>query len=148
MPIKVLHVRSGPACTILALAHPLPDSKPDPCPTLAFILEEQKANEKELLKLAALLTRTADFGPPMDETKFRKLSGGDDIYEFKTSGGLRLLCFKDGTQLIICTHGITKSPKKRFQGEMQAAENARRDYFAAKVSKTLLYGPLPRKKLK
>ena len=94
-----------------------------------------------------MLSRTAEGGPPSDETKFRKLGGSENLYEFKTSGGLRLICFKDGSRLIICTHGVTKLAKKRFKSEMIAAENERVNYLAAKDSGKLLYGPAPQKKL-
>mgnify|MGYP001610938531 CR=1 FL=1 len=147
MSIKLLHVRSGPSCSIYALAYPNQDTNPDPCPTLAF-LSAQGSNPTEQLKLASLLTRVAQYGPPENESKFRPLGGSDYLYEFKTSGGLRLLCFWDGDRLIICTHGVGKLAKKKFQGEMTAAENSRIKYFAAKSEKKLLHGPAPKKSLK
>lgn len=107
MSVKVIQVRAGKACIIRAMAYPQPDIIPDPCPALAF-LAEQCTNPSELEKLTQLLTRTANHGPPRDQTKFRKLEGSDEIHEFKTSGGLRLLCFKDGNHIIICTHGVKK----------------------------------------
>jgi hypothetical protein len=147
MPIKLLHVRSGACCTIYALAYPTAEITPDPCPALSF-LSEQAANPKELLKLTALLTRVAQHGKPEDESKFRPLGGSDNLYEFKTSGGLRLLCFWDGNHIVICTHGVPKLAKKKFKSEMKAAENSRVDYFNAKSEKKLLYGPKPKQRLK
>ena len=131
MPIKLITVRSGSHCVIRALAYPTPGIVPDLCPTLAFFTA-QKSNPGELEKLASLLTFTAQNGPPKDQTKYRKLRGKNKIYEFKTSGGLRLLCFWDGPALIICTHGVTKLADKKFENEVTKAENSRLEYLAAK----------------
>lgn len=148
MPIKVLHVCSGPACKIYAIAYPIPNIKRDPCATLAFLSQQGADNPKEWAKLAALLRRIADYGPPSDESKFRRLGGSDELFEFKTAGGLRLICFKDGREIIICTHGVAKLEKKRFKGTITSAENDRINYLAEKTRGTLQYGPKPRKTLK
>lgn len=85
-----------------------------------------------MTKLAALLTATAKDGPPHDDRKFKNLPGTDDLYEFKTSGGLRLLCFWDEGSLIICTHGYLKGSQQTPKREIQRAEKMKRDYFDAK----------------
>ncbi|MBV8215842.1 MAG: type II toxin-antitoxin system RelE/ParE family toxin, partial [Verrucomicrobia bacterium] len=45
--------------------------------------------------------------PPRNETKFKKVEGSNGIFEFK-SYQMRLYCFFDGGDLIICTNGAVK----------------------------------------
>ena len=104
----------------------------DKCPTLAFFQEQAGIRPGEMEKLAALLTETAKNGPPHNDQKFNDLPGTDGVYEFKTTGGLRLLCFWDDGKLIVCTHGYLKSSQKTPKSQIQRAERIKRDYFEAK----------------
>jgi hypothetical protein len=102
--------------------------------TLAFFHEQARLRPKEFDKLAALLTRSAEDGPPSDTDKFKKLEGEDRLCEFKTSGGLRLLCFWDEGSLIVTTHGYLKDKQKAPKRELKRAQKLRRNYFADKKS--------------
>lgn len=93
-----------------------------------------------MVKLGALLTETANEGPPNNEQKFKDLPGTSGLCEFKTSGGLRLLCFWDDGSLIICTHGYLKGSQKAPKREIARAERLKRDYIEAKKKGTLEHG--------
>jgi phage-related protein len=99
---------------------------------LAFFEEHALLRPKEVLKLSALLTRVASEGPPNDTNKFKELKGEDGLCEFKTSGGLRLLCFWDEGNLIVTTHGYLKDKQKAPKRELERAQKLRSDYFTAK----------------
>jgi hypothetical protein len=132
--MKTLLIRRGERLAIRAIAGAADESGRDRCATLAFFQEHAQLRPKEFEKLSALLTRVADEGPPNDTDKFKELKGEDGLCEFKTSGGLRLLCFWDEGNLIVTTHGYLKDKQKAPKRELQAAQNKRRDYFAAKTN--------------
>ena len=138
--MKTLVLRSGSRMTIRAIAVAAEDGGRDKCAVLRFFQEQASSRKDEMDKLAALLTETADNGPPKNETKFRYLPGTDGLYEFKTSGGLRLMCFWDDRSLIICTHGYTKGSQKAPKQELQRAKNLKSNYFEAKTTGNLNHG--------
>ena len=68
---------------------------------------------------------------------FRKMTGTDDIWEFRTlynNQYIRLFAFwdkKDQPQnLIICTHGLLKATAKTPKGEIEHAEQLKTLYFS------------------
>jgi phage-related protein len=90
--------------------------------------------------MARLLTETAKSGPPRNKEKFKQLEDTDGLYEFKTSGGMRILCFWDDNSLIICSHGFMKKKQKTPVEEITRAESFRSTYFNAKKFNTLSHG--------
>lgn len=135
--MKTLIIRQGERLTIRVIAFPTDNPNRDKCYTLAFFQEQSGLRIGEMEKLAALLTETANHGPPSNDKKFKDLPGTDEIYEFKTSGGLRLLCFWDDGGLIICTHGYLKGGQKAPKSEIKRAENLKKEYATAKKNRTL-----------
>jgi phage-related protein len=142
--MKTLIIRDGEKLTVRAIASESATGGRDPCETLAFFQHYARANPKEMIKLGALLDETSEHGPPHDEKKFRKLPGTDGLYEFKTYGGLRLLCFWDEAGLIVCTHGYVKDSQKAPKNELGRAEKLKREYFVAKNSGALIHVPRKR----
>lgn len=130
--MKTLLIRRGERLTIRAIAGAADQHGRDRCATLAFFQEHARLRPKEFEKLSALLQRVANEGPPNDTDKFKELKGEDGLCEFKTSGGLRLLCFWDEGSLIVTTHGYLKDKQKAPKRELEAAQKKRRDYFDAK----------------
>jgi hypothetical protein len=131
--LKTLTIRQGERLTIRAIARPaVEDGKRDKCPVLAFFEEQSKLHAEDFEELLALLTFTAKQGPPANDTKFKHLTGTNGLFEFKTSGGLRLFCFWDAGSLIICTHGTVKKTNKADPTEIQRAEKMKKDYETAK----------------
>ena len=130
--MKTLLIRRGERLTIRAIAGAADENGRDRCATLAFFAEHAPLRPKEVLKLSALLTRVANDGPLNDTDKFKELKGEHGLCEFKTSGGLRLLCFWDEGSLIVTTHGYLKDKQKAPKRELERAQKLRTDYFAAK----------------
>jgi hypothetical protein len=139
MPIRTLIIRRGEKLTIRAMAYPADDRHRDKCPTLAFFEQEAKEHPDEFCELRELLDFTARYGPPRNEIKFKHLSGTDGLFEFKTGGGLRLLCFQDGGSFIICTHGTVKKRQKADPEEIKRAARMKADYELAKRKGELLH---------
>ena len=146
--MKSLVIRTGARLTIRAIATGTDENGRDKCPTLRFFQDQAAVRAAELDKLGALLSETADNGPPHDDKKFKDLPGTDKIYEFKTSGGLRLLCFWDEGSLIVCTHGYLKGAQKAPKNEIQRAERFKRDYFQAKQDGGLIHAEPKRQSLR
>jgi len=76
------------------------------------------------------LQYAADHGPPENKEKCRHLEEG--IYEFKTSGGIRVLWFWDEDRMIVCTHAFVKKQQKTPLGEIEKAKRLRGRYFRDK----------------
>lgn len=130
--MKTLLIRRGERLDIRAIAGAADENGRDRCATLVFFQEHAKLRPKEFDRLSALLQRVANDGPPNDTDKFKELKGEDGLCEFKTSGGLRLLCFWDEGSLIVTTHGYLKDKQKAPKRELQRAQKLRSDYFADK----------------
>lgn len=88
--------------------------------------------QAEAVKMAALLRHVAECGIPRNEQKCRVLKG-TDLFEFKTTGGLRILAFWDEGRLIVCTHGFMKKSQKTPKKELERGMRLREQYFAAKT---------------
>jgi phage-related protein len=138
--MKTLVIRQGARLTIRAVATAADAGGRDRCRTLSYFQEQARLRPGEMEKLAVLLTETAESGPPKNENKFKDLEGTDGLYEFKTSGGLRVFCFWDEGSLIVCTHGYLKGAQKAPKREVQQAEKLKRDYFHAKQRGELTHG--------
>jgi phage-related protein len=140
--MKTLPIRIGARHRIVAIATEAEDGGHDPCKTLAFFQEQARAWQEEMEKLGAILTDTCENGPPHDQTKFKKLHGSNGLYEFKSSQGLRLICFWDDGGLIVCTHGYVKDAQKAPKSEIELGQRMLRDYFVATQHNTLTHvGP-------
>jgi phage-related protein len=70
---------------------------------------------------------------------FKKMSGTDDIWEFRTLFNktyYRVFAFwykKDGKEtLIVCTNGLVKKTDKTPSGEIDRAERIKQDYLKDK----------------
>lgn len=123
-----INIISGRACNIYALEQ---NERND---LLAFLLELKRSAGKEYAKLLRALTWTAENGPMYRvPERFKRLN--ENIFEFKTHGGVRVLCFFDGLSLIILTNGFKK--KKEYADDICRAENIRMAYLNAKMSDCL-----------
>jgi Gp49-like protein DUF891 len=96
-----------------------------------FIVSLKQSNNPDAARFVHLLQQTADHGPPHNEEKFRHLHGkGEGLVEFKARGGSRILAFIDpDRRTIVCTHGVPKLKEKRFNREMDKAQEVRKLYF-------------------
>lgn len=126
MPIQTAEVLAGARCRILALG------SSDRFPLLDFLEECERHHATEVAKLTKLFERLAANASIRDETKCRKLH--DDLYELKTSGGLRVTWFWDENYTVLCGHCFVKKSAKTPRNDIQQALDWQRRYRAAKQS--------------
>ncbi len=79
------------------------------------------------VKFAALFAWMGDQGRISNERKFKHLTGSDQIFEFKVDDG-RILCFFFFGKRLILTHGFKKKGQKTPKGEVDRAENLKREF--------------------
>lgn len=96
-----------------------------------YILDLYENNNPDAEAILNLLDRTAKTGLIHNEQKFRFLRGnGQGLVEFKARGGTRVLGFIiEENRLIICTHGIPKLKEKRFNREVEKAQEIKQSYL-------------------
>ncbi len=87
----------------------------------------ESLSEKEQVQLAALFQRLADTGKIWNEQKFKHLEGTDSIFEFKTNEN-RVLCFFFVGKRVVLTHGFKKRQAKTPKGEIERAENLKKEF--------------------
>lgn len=87
----------------------------------------ESLSEKEQAQLAALFQRLADTGKIWNEQKFKHLEGSSNIFEFKANDN-RVLCFFFVGRRVILTHGFKKRQRKTPKGEIERAENLKREF--------------------
>jgi len=100
-----------------------------------FLFDLKASSCKDFARLVSLFDRTAEYGRIKNEQMFKYLA--NDIYEFKTFGGFRVLCFFDGGRMIVLTNGFKK--RKDYSAEIQKAVNLRVNYLNAKSNGCLTY---------
>jgi phage-related protein len=102
------------------------------CEVLEFLEELSGNANSDAARLLYLISRTAQQGPPENESQCRPL--GDGIFEFKAPSTARLLWFYDAGRLIICTHGFAgKSGRgKTSKTEIERAKRIRELYLKEK----------------
>jgi len=115
--MRAVDLYSGDKWSIRALA----DSHR--CWAQEYISTLQPSDRK---RLVSLLSRTVDHGPPRNREKFKKLEG--EIFEFKSYQD-RLLCFFDGRNVLIVTHGYRKKSNKAPKSEIERAAALRAAYL-------------------
>lgn len=125
MSVILKRMRQGARFTIYALADD------HGCKLLDFLSEVDGTRPSEAAKLFRLIDFVAEAGPPRNEEKCRKLE--NDLWEFKTCGGIRVLWFYDAGQIIICSHGFIKQRQKTPRREIEIAADAREKYLKAKI---------------
>jgi hypothetical protein len=96
-----------------------------------FVLELHEDNDPDAGAMVYELEKTSNHGTSHNRQKFRFLQGaGKDLVEFKARGGSRILAFIDSERRrIVCTHGVTKLKKKRFEREIEKAHEVRDSYL-------------------
>ncbi len=100
-----------------------------------FLIALKESSWKDFARITVLFDRTADFGRIKNEYMFKRLT--PDIYEFKTPGGVRILCFFDGECMVILTNGFKK--RNKYDPEITRAINFRVNYLTAKREGSLTY---------
>jgi hypothetical protein len=104
------------------------------CELLDFCERVGRDNPAGLAKIVAFLGRAAQRGPATNPEQFRPIKGSSELYEFKPKP-FRVLCFFDGSRVIVCTHAFKK--KEKIAAEIRSAERQKAEYFAAKGRREL-----------
>ena len=131
--IIAYYIKKGAKFTLMAVG--TQENEKIHLPYLEFQQEALGREPKEWPKLVRIMDYTADVGPPRDEEKSKVLR--EEIFEFRTRGGLRLLWFYDEGRVVVCVNGYIKQGQKIPSAEIDAAIHWRKKYFAAKRSGTL-----------
>lgn len=82
-------------------------------------------SEARLTKMQARLDEIAEYGIPSNTVKYNPVDDG--LAEIKTHGE-RLFVFRDGSKLIVATHGMDKGTKKVQNREIKRAKRLMREY--------------------
>ena len=136
MSIVTKQIREGYGYLIRIVAVGLREEGRLTCPVLDF-LKTQRVEHPDLMdQLTALLEYSARNRPPKNEKKFEYVAGTEGIYEFKAFQ-LRLLCFWDEGNLIVCTNGTVKKRDRADQSVINTAEQWKKSYFEAKQNNLL-----------
>jgi phage-related protein len=100
------------------------------CQVLKFLEQLRDESNTDAERIAYLIERTSELGPPSNERQCKLLDDG--IYEFKAPNGARVLWFYDEGGLIICTHGFVKKKPKTPREEIKRAKKIRTKYLEEK----------------
>ena len=106
------------------------------CPAIEFLVGQDSEHPRMLERLTALLESTAKYRPLRNEQKFRALKNTDEIFEFKADQ-LRLFCFWDEGDLLVCTNGAVKKKQRTDPTVIRTAIHWKNSYFEAKRNKLL-----------
>ncbi len=101
------------------------------CPVEKFIRKQTSAEEKKILGAMKLVEQERFLSTAL----FKKLVNTDGLWEIrlKTGGRLfRLLCFFDGSHIVIAAHAFQKKTQKTPRPAIETAEARKRDYFRRK----------------
>ena|ERR1700738_3129427 len=138
MSIVTKGVRDADYYTIRILAVGKRTSDGVSCPALEFLREQSETKPDQVANITALLERTARYGVYTNEEKFKKVEGSNGIFQFK-SYQMRLYCFFDGGNLIICTNAAVKKRDRANPVDLAKAEEWMNLYVAAKSDNTLMH---------
>jgi hypothetical protein len=110
------------------------------CPAIEFLVKQNSEHPQMLRRLTALLKNAATYRPLRNEQKFRALKNTDGIFEFK-AGQLRLFCFWDEGDLLVCTNGTVKKKQRTDSTVIETALHWKNSYFEAKRNNLLKHEP-------
>jgi hypothetical protein len=91
------------------------------CDVLDLANGLQRDDPREHARLMRAFERLSTSGPPRNVRRSRALAHG--IFELKTSGGTRVLCFFDEGRVVVCSEAM---PKPKQRGLALAIERAAR----------------------
>lgn len=114
------------------------------CPLLKFMANQIKGDrkaQKAVGNLAAIMRCISEKGRTENSDYFRPLRHKHKhIWEI-VAYNLRVLCFKDGNELVICTHGFQKQSESTPANEIDRADACYKRYLEdKKAGKVFFYG--------
>lgn len=129
--LKTVHLGSAKRVTTLGINQK--DQAND------YLLKLSKSNPQGFQSLLKRLQAIAEHDSFENKNTYRHV--GDQVFEVKTTTGLRLYTFPDtikgqAHQLIIAVSGGKKGNKKEQQADIAKAQQIKKDYLAAKKLKS------------
>jgi len=97
------------------------------CPAVEFLEQLKQNNSASHRSLTSVYTFHADYGPIWNERKSRAIEGRQNLLEFKSTQGDRLLYFYLGGSRTVLTHGFHKGATAKV--EYDKAETMRNQYL-------------------
>ena len=97
------------------------------CPAADFLTSVKQLNAPSYKSMVNLIKRHADFGPLLNKRKSRVIEGRENLLEFKTNQGDRLVYFYTKGRKTILTHGFHKGAVA--SEEYDKAEKIRDQYY-------------------
>lgn len=98
------------------------------CPMRQFLTELTELERKKAYKL---LQRFAEYGEIQNTEQFKKLEKSDEIWEFKPTSSVRLLCFfgdRESKRTIILVHGVKKKRWTHRRPDVEKVQRIRKIY--------------------
>lgn len=87
--------------------------------------------KKDADRIRALFKYISELGPQVLDLEISH-NIAPEIFEF-VRGRIRIVWFYDADKVVICSNGFIKKGQKTPRQEIEIAQSARRDYFAAKA---------------
>ena len=100
-------------------------------PAYKFLRKLSGAPKDRFLEAFRLLRENQTVSPDL----FQKMVNTDDLWEVRvrSRGDIyRMLCFFDGTRIVVVAHGFQKKTQKTPRQAIQTAEARKKDYFRRK----------------
>ena len=98
------------------------------CPVADFLDELKTKRPDQYKKIMALISYTAQNGPPKNKERCRMLPEYDG-FELKANQ-VRIMAFWDKDKMVICTHGFVKKKNKTDKNELKKLKETRQLYLA------------------
>ena len=97
------------------------------CDVLDFVERLERDDPGESARLMRAFARMAACGPPRNVRRSRALA--HDIFELKTTGGVRVLYFFDEGRTIVCSDALFKPKQRGLDVAVQRAARCRWRYL-------------------
>jgi hypothetical protein len=97
------------------------------CPSVEFLDELKKNDPSSHKSIVNIYLRHADFGQILNIEKSRPINGRENLFEFKSKQGARLLYFYLPGRRTVFTHGFYKGDPN--EPEYDKAEKMRNQYI-------------------
>lgn len=94
---------------------------------LDFAEQLTRDNPAEGARLMRAFARMATCGPPRNERRSRTLA--HDVFELKTTGGVRVLYFFDEGRVVVCSEAMLKPKQRGLESAVKRAARCRWRYL-------------------
>ncbi len=97
---------------------------------LELAVRLRRDDPPEFARLMRAFDLVAESRPPHDTSRFRRLTR--DVYELKTRGCTRVLCFFDESRVVVCSEALAKPKPRRLTLAVEQTTRTRWRYLNAK----------------